>query len=132
MTETHSSKLTSSDKVSALPTLSVDRDSTPRAPQRWAVQRNHRHSLDAAVSLPAYAIEDLEAFRYESSWGPSESQRRREGGGMKSTFRAPGSCDSSPGPSRETPKQRVSFDSDRELHGTPRRVGQGVYADCLI
>ncbi|KAJ3537256.1 hypothetical protein NMY22_g5662 [Coprinellus aureogranulatus] len=109
--ETQSSKLTSSDKLSALPTLPTEREPVSLSPQRWPFQRNYRHSLDAAVSLPAYAINDLEVIR---------------DGGTRDipSFRATGSGHSSPGPGKETPKQRVSFDSDRESHAPPWRAGQ--------
>ncbi|KAJ3505681.1 hypothetical protein NMY22_g17499 [Coprinellus aureogranulatus] len=109
--ETQSSKLTSSDKLSALPTLPSEREPVSVSPQRWPFQRNYRHSLDAAVSLPAYAINDLEVIR---------------DGGTRDipSFRATGSGHSSPGPGKETPKQRVSFDSDRESHAPPWRAGQ--------
>lgn len=123
LTETESSKLTSSDKLSALPTLPAD----PKNAQRWGFQRNYRHSLDAAVSFPSYALDELESIRNLSSWGPSGSRDRHEGGSraVPTSFRAPGSGDSSPGPSRETPKQRISFESERGSHGTPKRIGQG-------
>ncbi|KAF6743521.1 hypothetical protein DFP72DRAFT_124143 [Ephemerocybe angulata] len=89
---TQSSKLTSSDKLSALP------QERPRGIQAW---RNYRHSLD------------LETIRHDS-WGPRRAGQMREGRASRET---------SPS-GKETPKQRISFDSERGSQPTTRRVGQ--------
>ncbi|KAH8105439.1 hypothetical protein BXZ70DRAFT_920863 [Cristinia sonorae] len=89
--ESSSSMLTSSDKLSALPS-----QSSPNLNRLRGTTRGFIRSLDAATSPPLPSIES----------SPVNHAQRL----MSSTS---GASDSGSSVGRETPKQRVSFDSDR-------------------
>ncbi|KAF8959454.1 hypothetical protein BDZ97DRAFT_2043648 [Flammula alnicola] len=128
---TSSSRLTSSDKLSALP--SSPASPTPNAsriarPTTFAtnnVKRGYRHSLDASTSLPAISAADFDFPMIPMSHsllGTSRDTNVRlenHPGNLQRQF-TPGH--GSPG--KETPRQRVSFDSDRNSLSTTRNVGQ--------
>lgn len=102
--ESSSSNLTTSDKLSALPGI----QSSP-ALGRFYGARTPRRSFDASTSLPA--IQSSPAFSPPSRL-PTPASRYSESDGSAH--------------GRETPRQRVSFDSDRaSLPAAVRSLKQG-------
>lgn len=106
--ESSSSNLTSSDKLSALPGI----HSSPALDRLRQATRPARRSLDAPGSLPS--IESASPGLNNLSRFPS---------------RTSGSDGSAVG--RETPRQRVSFEGDRgSLPATFQNIRQGASAPC--
>jgi hypothetical protein len=119
---TSSSKQTSSDKLSALPTS----QSTPnthrvlRSPTLASGNhsRGYHRSLDASASLPLFATADFESQ-------PNSVHNMNSHMGASGTYsRATTSGEGSPDKA-ETPKQRVSFESDRGSLPPKQIVQQG-------
>ncbi|KAF5371506.1 hypothetical protein D9615_009585 [Tricholomella constricta] len=120
---TASSKQTSSDKLSALPTSK----STPNANRalRSPVatssnilpNRGYRRSLDASISLPSFSTADLDSPPLNSVWNATHNLNTHlnAGGTAPRGTSADGSG---------TPRQRVSFDSDRGSLPTMQSVRQ--------
>ncbi|KAF8812655.1 hypothetical protein BYT27DRAFT_7159054 [Phlegmacium glaucopus] len=123
-----SSRLTSSDKLSALPSTTIS--SSPnairntRSPSFSALansMRGYRRSLDASTSLPSFSLAepDLPA-PIPNVWGTTPSLSARTETNNNNVFqRLP-----TPELGKDTPIQRVSFDSDRGSLPTMRSVGQ--------
>lgn len=133
---TSSSKLTSSDKLCALPTSPGP---TPNA-SRMArtsnfvvgngtgnVKRGYRHSLDSSAGLPRITGDSIVA--HNSSFNPGSRPTPRDGSSYRfnemhpSSFRQPGVPDSPSTSGKATPQQRVSFDSD--IHTIPTLPSAG-------
>ena len=127
-----SSRLTSSDKLSALPSstgLLISNANRTRSPTFVALannQRGYRRSLDAPTSPPSFAMADPDSRRRSYSvWGntPSLNARTEPDSSNHILERHPTPENASAG--KETPKQRVSFDGDHSLP-TMHTVGQGT------
>jgi len=126
-----SSRLTSSDKLSALPSstnsLSPNTIRNTRSPAFSALansNRGYRRSLD---TLPLFSLAepDLPAPS-PSVWGttPSLNARTEPNNNIGIFQRHPTPENATP--DQETPKQRISFDSERGSLPTTRSVGQGT------
>jgi len=125
---TSSSKLTSSDKLSALPSPSspVPNTARPRTSgfSMAAAKRGFRRSLDASVSLPSFSAAELDSpLLSHSVWGSSNHLASRLEGRTGNHRQATSETGSA---GKDTPKQRVSFDSDRNSQPTSRGAGQGT------
>ena len=136
-----SSKLTSSDKLSALPTSPVPSPNASRIARTsnfamgnvlGNVQRGYRRSLDSSTALPGRVISDLAINN--GSYPQGARSALRDVNAIRShemhpaSFRSPGGRDT-PSSGKETPRQRVSFDSDR--HTIPN-IGQGEYSSPAL
>lgn len=120
---TSSSKQTSSDKLSALPTS----QSTPnpyrniRSPNLSSSSnhtRGYHRSLDASTSLPSFATADFDPPR--NAIHNLNSHLSAGGPFSRAVASAEGSLERA-----ETPKQRVSFDSDRGSSPAKHSIRQG-------
>ena len=119
-----SSRLTSSDKLSALPSsTSPNVARTTRSHSFTALtnnQRGYRRSLDASTSVPFPPMADPDSrVLGHNIWGTTPSFNARTENNSNS-----GILERHPTPEK-TPNQRVSFDSDRSLP-IMHSVGQGT------
>ncbi|KAF8164730.1 hypothetical protein B0H34DRAFT_208824 [Crassisporium funariophilum] len=124
-----SSKLTSSDKLSALPSPTSPNPNTSRTARSPTfsaltnVKRGYRHSLDGSTSLPSFSLADHESPALSNSvWMSNQSMNARFDAGSATYQRRNTPENASTG--KETPRQRVSFDSDRNSLPTMQSVGQ--------
>ncbi|KJA21607.1 hypothetical protein HYPSUDRAFT_202744 [Hypholoma sublateritium FD-334 SS-4] len=132
-TESHatrsSSKLTSSDKLSALPTSPAPSPNASRIARTsnfamgnvlGNMKRGYRRSLDSSTALPGRLGTDLAIHNNPYSQGTRSVLRdgnvSRSNEMHPTSFRSPGGLDT-PSSGKETPRQRVSFDSDRPSVG---------------
>jgi hypothetical protein len=84
------------------------------------IKRGYRRSLDATTSLPSFSLADADSrVLSHSVWGATTSSFNAR----TETSRHPTPENASGG--KETPKQRVSFESDHSSLPTMRSVGQG-------
>lgn len=147
---TSSSKLTSSDKLSELPPSSPPTrlhsnnmylNRSPVLNSQRPPNRGLRHSLDASVSLPSFAS-DIEYISASPStwnspplpsWGDqsplpawNSTGNLNSLGNGSDTFPRANTSDRSLPRDPQTPRQRVSFDSDRVSLPTMQNVRQGT------
>lgn len=124
--------MTSSDKLSALPSsIGPNVARNTRSPAFAALTnftRGFRRSLDeASASLPSFSKAEQDSRVVSHSiWGatPSFNTRTETGSNSGVLERQPTPENASTG--RETPKQRVSFESDPGSLSNTRNVGQGT------
>ncbi|RDB20239.1 hypothetical protein Hypma_012623 [Hypsizygus marmoreus] len=122
---TSSSKQTSSDKLSALPTSTSNPNITRllRSPNATSSSilpgRGHRRSLDASVSLPSFATADFDSPPMGNTWNTTQNLATHLGGTASR-----GALSSESSLEKDTPKQRVSFESDRGSVPTKQSIRQ--------
>ena len=120
---TSSSRLTCSDKLSALPSSSPDVARTAKFPAFTALannKRGYRRSLDASTSIPFSPVADPDSRVFgHNIWGATPSLNARTESNSNSGILERHSTP------EKTPNQRVSFESDRSLP-TMHSVGQGT------
>ena len=115
---TSSSKQTSSDKLSALPTSQSTPNPhrvlrSPNVPSSNNYTRGYHRSLDGSTSLPSFVTAEYESPRNAINNLNSRTFRR----GTPSAEVSP--------EKPETPRQRVSFDSDRGSSPAKHSIRQG-------
>jgi hypothetical protein len=118
-----SSRLTSSDKLSALPSsTNPNITRTTKSPPTFTAlanyKRGNRHSLENSTSRPSSSMANPDS-RVLGHSTPSIKNARTETNSNSSKLERHSM------PEKETSKQRVSFDSDRSLP-TMHSVGQGT------
>ncbi|KDR71033.1 hypothetical protein GALMADRAFT_801755 [Galerina marginata CBS 339.88] len=118
---TSSSKLTSSDKLTALPPTGPNPMANFSRPTRSSafamsnIKRGWRHSFDASTPLPSTFASDHDlSMLSHGAW----AQQNFGVGHHRQGTPESGSA------GKETPKQRISLDSDRNSLPTMRSVGQ--------
>ncbi|KAF8075802.1 hypothetical protein FPV67DRAFT_1469317 [Lyophyllum atratum] len=121
-----SSKQTSSDKLSALPASTSNTNRILRSPVVTSSNnpsgRGWRRSLDASVSLPSFSNADLDSPPMSNVWNATHSLNPHLNIGATSprAISADGSIE------KGTPRQRVSFDSERGSLPTMQSVRQAL------
>ena len=131
-----SSRLTSSDKLSALPSSAnplgpnVTRNTRSATFSTLAnIKRGFRRSLDATTtSLPSFSFAEPadSPVISKNAWSTTPSFNVRTETSSNNFQRYPTPENASNG--KETPKQRVSFDNDR---ASMPSVGQGTLIPCI-
>ncbi|KAF9475835.1 hypothetical protein BDN70DRAFT_923746 [Pholiota conissans] len=126
---TSSSKLTSSDKLSALPTSPVPTPNASRIVRSTNfvmgnIKRGYRHSLDSPSSLPLVAAGDFDIQNHGARTTSREINLNRYNEVHPASIQRSYAAADRDSAGKETPQQRVSFDSERSSLPTMRSVGQ--------
>ncbi|GLB33212.1 hypothetical protein LshimejAT787_0100970 [Lyophyllum shimeji] len=125
---TASSDQTSSDKLSALPvpTSAPNTNRLLRSPvaasSNVIPSRTYRRSLDASISLPSFSNADLDSPPLSNVWNTTHSVNAHRISGRT----APREASPDGSPEKGTPKQRVSFESERGSLPTMQSVRQAL------